>query len=145
MVDKYLIRRIIALLLLAIVVFSGIKLATNNETHEVIATETENPYKFSKHELPLRDGIYKSTAKGFVNDITVEMIVKNNRISDIEIVDENESKDIAKRALTKIPYEIKTNQTLKVDTVSGATHTSEGIIKAVKDCIRQAGVNPDEY
>lgn len=37
-----------------------------------------------------------------------------------------------------IPNEIIQNQSLEVDAVSGATYTSNGIVNAVKDALKQA-------
>jgi hypothetical protein len=44
-------------------------------------------------------------------------------------------------ALKTTTKEILDGQTLAVDTVSGATTSSQGILSAVEDCVKQAGGN----
>ncbi len=47
--------------------------------------------------------------------------------------------------ITKIPAEIVAQQSVKVDTVAGATITSYAVINGVKDCLEQAGANLDDW
>jgi fumarate reductase flavoprotein subunit len=42
-------------------------------------------------------------------------------------------------AVTAIPAAITDRQTLLVDTITGATVASNAILKAVEDCVKQAG------
>ncbi len=71
--------------------------------------------------------------------------VANGIIEDFRIVSHNETKAVTKTALTKIPYEIVKEQSVNVDIVSSATETSAAILQAARDCIRQAGGNPNDY
>lgn len=111
---------------------------------ETMATEFEDPYYFEEYENTLKDGVYRSTNPGFVDDITVEMEVVNGQINSFKVIDHNETSQISKRALTDIPYEIQQENSARVDVLSGATSTSRGIIQGAKDCIRQAGGNPED-
>ena len=48
-------------------------------------------------------------------------------------------------ALEKMPAAILEAQSLAVDTVSGATRTSEGILKAVEAALVEAGANVEDF
>ena len=64
-------------------------------------------------------------------------------ITDIEILEQGESRNIADAALEQIPAEILDKQSLAVDVVSSVTFTSRAIINAVTDACEQAGGNMD--
>ncbi len=48
-------------------------------------------------------------------------------------------------AYNNIPAEIVKQQSITVDVVTGATHSSESYMKAVKHALEQAGMNPDDF
>ena len=86
-----------------------------------------------------KDGTYTGVGQGKSPDLKVSVTVKNNKISGIEILSNNESK--GKEALNVIPKEIIETQSTSVDAVSGATLTSKGIMMAVNDALGQAKNN----
>lgn len=65
--------------------------------------------------------------------IKVEVVLSDGKIADIIIIDHAETPDISEPAFEHIPQAIIETQNIEVDTVSGATKTSEGIIRAVAD------------
>ena len=80
---------------------------------------------------------YTGTGAGFDSDIEVEILAKRNskgelRISDVKCV-HGDTDAIAGPAIESLITTIKTKQTIDLDTVAGATYTSEGFIEAVKD------------
>ena len=62
----------------------------------------------------------------------------------MDILEQNETPSIAKDALEKIPQNIVKEQSLAIDTISGATITSQGILDAVKDALSSSGVDMDK-
>lgn len=80
----------------------------------------------------LKDGNYYGTGKGY-NDITVRVNIKNSKIAYISIV--SESEQFGDEALLLLSESIIAQQSLDVDTVSGATLTSNGVIDAVKNAL----------
>jgi uncharacterized protein with FMN-binding domain len=84
------------------------------------------------------DGTYTGVGTGFNGDITVNVTISDNEITDIEIVSHSESKGYYEEPVEEIPANIVDSQSTDVDTVSGATRTSEGIISAVEDALSQA-------
>ena len=140
-------RRLILLLgTLAIALVILVTNIGNEKPQDVVATEVPNPNYYEGYANDdLKDGVYTSTNPGFVGSITVKMTVKNGRITGFEITEHNETSQISKKAMTDLPYKVLQDQSAKVDAVSGATSTSKGIIQGARDCIRQAGGNPDDY
>lgn len=88
-----------------------------------------------------KDGVYKATTVGRNGDVTVEVTIKNDKIADIQIADWSETHPIADLPSVQIPADIIKYQTTNVDIVSGATLTSFAIKGAVRDCIKQAGLD----
>lgn len=83
-------------------------------------------------KLELKDGTYKGSAKGNGGDIAVEVVVEKSAIKDIKILEHKETEGLADPALERIPKAIIEAQSLEVDTVAGATVTSNAIKEAVK-------------
>jgi uncharacterized protein with FMN-binding domain len=79
------------------------------------------------------DGSYEGTGTGFGGDIVVNVTIKDQQISDIEIK-EAKSEDAAYLDnAKKIIDTMLQNQTSEVDVASGATYSSKGIIEAVQN------------
>lgn len=87
-------------------------------------------------------GTYTATVKGNNGDLTVEVVLEADKIVSVTVVSHVETAGLADPALTNIPAAIVEQQSLAVDTVSGATVTSNAILAAVADCVTQAGGDP---
>ena len=86
------------------------------------------------------DGIYEGSGDGFGGEIKVRLTVKDNKLEKVEILSaENETKDYLESA-KKILDDVIDKQSVDVDTVSGATLSSNGIISAMKDAIKNGKV-----
>ena len=83
-------------------------------------------------------GTYQGTALGKKSNITVETTFTDTAIKSITILSNSETERIAAPAFEKLPETIVSSQSLAVDTITGATLTSLGILGAVEDCVRQA-------
>lgn len=99
----------------------------------------------SVHAVYARDGVYTASAPGRNGDVPVQVTIKDNKIADIKILDWSETHPIADLPKQKIPAEIVKYQSLQVEAVSGATLTSFGILGAVENAIKQAGLDPDVF
>lgn len=88
-------------------------------------------------------GAYTSAAKGMMGDVKVEVTFTDSAIESVAVVEQNETPSIAQAALDVLPGAIVEWQTLTVDGVAGATFTSNAIIAAVTDCVKQAGGDVD--
>ena len=90
-----------------------------------------------KGHFPYKNGAYFGTAEGFRSDITVAVVIKNKTITDIIVTDEDDDPAFFNRAEKLIDTMLK-KQTVDVDVVSGATFSSNGIIDAVKEALKEA-------
>lgn len=86
----------------------------------------------------LNDGTYTSQAKGKNGKFDVTVKIKEGKIDQINIGDNNETKDKGSIAIKELPNKIIDEQTYDVDAISGATITSKGIKNAVKQCLIEA-------
>ncbi|WP_138206929.1 FMN-binding protein [Haloimpatiens lingqiaonensis] len=86
-----------------------------------------------------KDGVYQGVGNGYRRDLTVEVTIKNGKISRVDIVSDNETPKFSRIPFETIPEEIVNAQSTEVDLVSGATMTSRGVIEAVNDALSKAG------
>lgn len=98
-------------------------------------TETESRFDMS---TPLTDGEYEATVDGQEGPMTVKTVITDGKIASVEIVSQSETESIASSALEKVPSAIVEGNSCDVDAVSGATLTSNRIMDAVAECLRQA-------
>lgn len=85
-----------------------------------------------------------ATAKGYGGDITVTLTVKDDKITDVKILGDGETKDVGSKAVEQMPEQILSAQTYDVDGVSGATISSTSIKKATKEAMIAAGLLANE-
>lgn len=81
------------------------------------------------------DGTHTGEAEGHNGPLTVEVTVTDGEISNVEVVDHEESEGIAEPALEQIPADIVSNNSTDVDAVSGVTVTSDAIKEAVDNAL----------
>lgn len=83
----------------------------------------------------LADGTYEGSANGFSGKIKVSVVIKNQTIRSINILSNSDDEAFFNRAKEGVTASIIAKQSTDVDTVSGATYSSRGIINAVKDAL----------
>lgn len=87
-----------------------------------------------------KDGTYTGTGKGFGGDIEVEVIVEGGNISEMNVTAHEETDGISDPAFEGIKEQLLEKQSVdEIDSVSGATSTSEGLIEAITDALSDAG------
>lgn len=87
-------------------------------------------------------GVYTATGMGMNGDVAVTVTFSGDAITAITVGDHQETAGISDPAISKIPDNILAQQSTAIDVISGATLTSNALIEAVNDTIRQAGVDP---
>jgi len=88
-----------------------------------------------------KDGTYTGSGQGFGGTTKVSVTIANGKITDIKTLSNEDTPDYYERAFGNISKGIVSRQSTDVDTVSGATYSSKGIISAVKDALGQAAVS----
>jgi len=86
-----------------------------------------------------KDGTYTGSGQGFHGGTTkVSVTIADGKIANIEILSNGDTPQYFERVSGTITKEILSKQSTSVDTVSGATFSSKGIISAVNDALNQA-------
>ena len=98
---------------------------------EIAAVQDASAYK---------DGTYYGTGKGFAGNIKVKVDIAGGKISAISIVSTKDGDSYVKSASSLLDTIVE-KQSTNVDTVSGATFSSRGIIAAVRNALSQAAVS----
>ena len=87
----------------------------------------------------LTDGIYTSSAQGYLSDVTVKVTVTGGRVTGVEIDASGETPELGGTAAEALAAALlKTGSTAGVDAVSGSTMTSQAIFTAMDACLAQA-------
>ena len=87
-------------------------------------------------------GTYTASAAGRNGDIKVTAVFTDNEIKEITY-ESQETETIGVPAMDQLIESILSSQTLDLDTVSGATISSEAFLKAMADNVTQAGADPE--
>ncbi|MCI8727033.1 MAG: flavocytochrome c [Hungatella sp.] len=86
-----------------------------------------------------KPGTYTASAQGNNGPVELSVTFSEDAITEITIGEHAETQGLSDPAFEKIPAAIVQYQSLGVDTISGATYTSNAILDAVADCVAQAG------
>lgn len=81
---------------------------------------------------------YTGSAEGKNGTVTVEVVYEDDTIKSVTVTEQEETEGIADPALEQIPEAIVEANSTDVDTVSGATITSQAIIDAVDAALESA-------
>lgn len=112
---------------------------TDPNVKEGIVTETANEDVVDSTNVTYNDGTYEGVGQGHGGDITVSVTVTDGKLTNVEVVSQNETEAIYSSAVDMIiEGVIANNGTTNVDAVSGATESSSGIMDAVNDALSQA-------
>ncbi len=104
--------------------------AANNEIRKQMSdVENTSPYK---------DGVYKGSAEGFGGPINVEVTIDGGDITDIRMLDAAKEDPAYLKQVESLLDEMVSTQGVNVDIISGATFTSQGLIRAVTEALRAA-------
>ncbi len=104
-------------------------------------------------QIPARAGVKDSevpetaltlvgTAPGRNDDITVTVVADQEKIYQIKVDDHKETDGIGSEAVKQLPAKIFQAQSLKVDAISGATISSNGIKNAIINALDEGGIKP---
>ena len=132
---------IIILVLTAGIVYAVMSTGGSKKT-EKAKTETQNSETSTK-DTELKDGEYEGTAKGYGGDITVKVTIKDGKISDIKVVSQNETPGYYENGVKVLDKIIKANST-EVDSIAGATVTSDALKLAVQRALVKAGAKESD-
>ena len=90
----------------------------------------------------LTDGIYTGSADAFRGYVEVQVTVEKQKVTDISILSYCDTEEYFFRAAPAVIEQMKAEQSLNVDAVSGATYSSNGVIHAVANALE---IPEDQY
>lgn len=93
--------------------------------------------KGTEGTLPYVDGIYYGTAEGYKGDIRVAVVIQDKTLKAILVTEKQDDEPFITNAMDVLKNMMK-KQSADVDTVSGATYSSKGLIGAVKAAFEEA-------
>lgn len=91
----------------------------------------------------LKDGTYTGSGTGYSGTITVRVTISGGKITNIEVVSTADGDPYFSNARAVIQRVIDAQST-SVDTVSGATYSSRGILQAIRNALAQASGGSQE-
>lgn len=115
------------------------------EASEVANAQRDQGYHFVLDNLPhtavegCADGTYTATRCGINGPIEVSVTISGGNISDVTVGANKETEGFGTVAIDQMPAAIVAANSLDVDTVTGATLTSAALLRAVSDCLIEAG------
>ncbi len=89
------------------------------------------------------DGTYTGSGTGLRGTTTVSVSVAGGKITDIQVVSYEDDQQYFERAESTMVSEVLAAQSLGVDTVSGATFSSNSILEAVANALDIDFTNPN--
>lgn len=129
-------KRVIILSVLAavlIVCAIGVYSIVSSLKQEVNQIETMTIEDVDLSKVP--DGTYTGSCTTTLVSAKVSVTVKGHEITQIELLEHNNGKGSAAET---IPDEVVRTGSLQVDAVSGATHSSKVILKAIQNALQNA-------
>ena len=114
--------------------------AGNSDSATPTPTPTPKPAKKPKKDTSVsyKDGVYEGQAEGFDGTVTVKVTIKNGKIKKISNTNTDTPEFFNKAWKTIKSNVISRQSTSEIDTVSGATFSSNGILGALSQALSRA-------
>lgn len=121
-------------------------------TAEQLAMRTDDPWDavvqadpVKKSDIPLRDGVYTGVGRAMAGNVTVTLMVDDNRITCLETTQDGETQSVGGFEAVRdgtFARMIEAAQGSDIDAISGATITTAGVKQAVDDALAKAAEVP---
>lgn len=85
------------------------------------------------------------TIKGHNDDITLSVTLSGEKIDKVEVTNHSETESIAGKVIVDLPAKIVKTQSINLDTVAGATVSSQAILDGVKEVLEAEGLDLNKY
>ena len=125
---------VLMVVVMAVSMLAGCSAATQATT--TAATTTTAP-KF-------KAGTYEGEGEGIHGKIRVAVTVDAEKILAIEVLEHHESAGISDLPVVQLPEDVLAAQSLGVDTIAGASYTSNGVLDAIAMALQAAGGNLED-
>lgn len=108
---------------------------TSEEKQETTVNETQET---ASKDMTIDDGSFEAVATGHNGEIKLSVTFKDNKIEAIDVKESSETPVVADTGFEEIIARILEHQTSNVDTITGATVTSNAVRSAVSKAIDEA-------
>lgn len=89
--------------------------------------------------------VYTGVGQGISGDVPVTVTIENGVIRSVEVGENAETAGIGTNAIEQLPAKIVETQSIALDSVSGATITSNAILAAVEAALTEAGLDVEAF
>ena len=86
-------------------------------------------------------GEYTDTQKGYQGTVTVSVKVSENAIESVDVTETTETPQMIATVVDRLPERIVAAQSTAVDSITGATASSNALKVAVRNCLIEAGAD----
>ncbi|WP_019849443.1 FAD-binding protein [Desulfitobacterium sp. PCE1] len=125
-------KKIISLLICLAMLFTLTACSSSTNTPKETPKRTSDGLSFTP-------GTYAAEAPGRNGILKLEVTVDESRILSVKVLEHSETAMLSDAPIQQIPQKIVEGQTLKVDTIAGASLTSGAILAAAKEALTKAG------
>lgn len=116
------------------IVLAGLLIAVSGPVYKAISGRNR-PIS----EVPIYNpGVYEGSARGYNGPVTVKIEVTEYEMKEVQIDAPDETPEIGKAAAAELAKEIWQKQTYSVDSISGATATSNAVNTALAESLKKA-------
>ncbi|MDO4557173.1 MAG: FMN-binding protein [Lachnospiraceae bacterium] len=109
-----------------------------SEMEEILATAEGAGTEGATGEQSYTDGTYEGTGTGFGGEVTVSVTVAEGKITGVEVISAPNEDAAYLETAKEVTDKILEAQSAQVDTISGATFSSTGIIEGTKAALEKA-------
>lgn len=110
---------------------------TTEEPSQTQAPSETNETNGSLPTVTYIDGVYFGSGEGYIGETQVAVTIKNGAISSVVVVSSKDDASYVTEAKSLIPDVISTQRT-DLDTVTGATYSSQAILEAIENALSTA-------
>ena len=111
----------------------------------VLKMNTASDSGVALKDIPAEAVTCTGAAQGMNGPVTVEVVATKDRIYSVKVVDQKETEGIGTVAAVEIPAKIFEKQSVQVDSMTGATLTSNAIKQGVVAALESAGIDPAPF
>src|SRR5699024_9936224 len=87
------------------------------------------------------EGVLEGVKEGYGEDVLAKVSIKDGVIENVDYEAEGETDTIGQAAIDDLSKEIVDRQSTQIDTIAGATVSSEAFLAAVNEALKSGGIN----
>lgn len=85
-------------------------------------------------------GVFEGVGHGLLGDISVSVSIKKNKIIHIDVIEYSDTPGYSDTVFDYLPGKVIYENSTQVDSIAGATITSQAFLEAVDNALKKAGL-----